>query len=180
MIRATLIMETKKCSECGRELPLDQFNKNRGSKDGLQDRCRECFSKYNRKRYAKYREAIKDRVKRYKEENPANELETRLKACEKNPTAKNAYRAVDAAIRAGVIDRSDRCSGCGCSNREHRIEAHHSDYSRPLDVIWLCPVCHKALDAKRRVREGKTPYGVKGKRARPSADEKIAQVLADE
>lgn len=92
-------METKKCSECGRELPLDQFNKNRGSNDGLQDRCRECFSKYNRKRYAKNREAI---------------------------------------------------------------------------------VCHRALDAKRRVREGKTPYGVKGKRARPSAAEKIAQVLADE
>ena len=43
----------KTCSECGRSLPLSEFNKNRNNKDGYQDRCRECFSKYNAARYAK-------------------------------------------------------------------------------------------------------------------------------
>ena len=43
---------TKKCAECGRELPTSEFNKNKNTKDGLQDRCRECFSKYNKARYA--------------------------------------------------------------------------------------------------------------------------------
>lgn len=154
-------METKICRECGRELPVSEFNKKRCSKDGLQERCRECFSVYNRKRYASNREKFKSDVRRYRQENPCNELETRLKACKKNPTAKNAYMAIDAAIRAGVLERPERCSGCGCSNAEHRIEAHHSDYSDPLNVIWLCTPCHRALDAKRRVREGKTPYGVR-------------------
>ena len=44
-------MELKRCSECGRMLPISKFNKNRNSRDGLQDRCRDCFSAYNRRRY---------------------------------------------------------------------------------------------------------------------------------
>lgn len=156
-------METKICCECGRELPISEFNKKRSTKDGLQERCRDCFSAYNRKRHASNREKYKADVKRYREENPNNELETRLKACKKSPTAKNAYRAVDAAIRAGVIERPTKCSGCGCGDAEHRIEAHHFDYSDPLNVIWLCTPCHRALDAKRRAHEGKTPYGIQSK-----------------
>lgn len=35
---------TKKCSKCGRELPISSFNKCKTSKDGLQSRCRECHS----------------------------------------------------------------------------------------------------------------------------------------
>lgn len=33
-------------------LPLSEFNKNKNSRDGLQDVCRDCFSEYNKKRYA--------------------------------------------------------------------------------------------------------------------------------
>jgi len=152
-------METKTCRECGRNLPLDQFNKQRRSKDGLQPLCRECCSEYNRKRYAVNSEKIKEDVKRYRAENPNNELGTRIKACEKNPNQKNAYRAVDAAIRAGVLIKPETCSGCGCNNSDHRIEAHHYDYTKPMDVIWLCTPCHRRMDAQRRVREGKKPYG---------------------
>lgn len=154
-------METKKCSECGRILPLSEFNKNRNTKDGLQVRCRDCFSRYNKARYAANREKTKEAVKRYRAENPANELETRLKTCRKNPTRTNANRAVAAALRAGVIERPHTCSGCGCSDTEHRIEAHHHDYTKPLDVIWLCTLCHRRMDARRREVEGKTLYGVR-------------------
>lgn len=158
LTKAVLTMETKKCSECGRILPVSEFNKNRGSKDGLQNRCRECFSSYNRKRYAANREKFKADVKRYRAENPANELETRIKACERNPTQKNAYMAVAAAIRAGVIDKPDVCSGCGKHVSGKGLDAHHHDYAKPLDVIWLCKKCHRALDASRRTANGKAAY----------------------
>ena len=39
--------ETKKCSKCGRILPVDEFSKYNKAKDGLQGYCRECSSKYH-------------------------------------------------------------------------------------------------------------------------------------
>lgn len=150
----------KKCSGCGRLLPLSEFNKLRRSKDGHQPRCRQCFSEYNKKRYALNPDKYKEDVRRYREENPESELETRIKACEKDPSHKNAYRAVDAALRCGVLIRPDVCSGCGCPSSEHRIEAHHHDYAKPLDVIWLCTPCHEKMDAEHRLREGKRNHSL--------------------
>ncbi|MBS5866222.1 MAG: hypothetical protein KIC37_07730 [Coriobacteriaceae bacterium] len=143
----------KTCSECGRSLPLSEFNKNRNNKDGYQDRCRECFSKYNAARYAKNPARYKAFARNRRELHPEKDFETRVKACEKNPTRKNAYMAVDAAIKCGVIERPHVCFGCGCPDTAHRIEAHHHDYSKPLDVVWVCTPCHRKLDAARRSYE---------------------------
>ena len=150
---------TKVCTVCGRDLPLDEFNKNSRNPDGLGDRCRECCSIYNRERYAKNRERFKSDAKAYSENNPEKVLETRLRTCSKNPTSKNAYRVVEAALKCGRLVNPEVCYGCGCGSSEHRIEAHHHDYAKPLDVVWLCTPCHRRMDAQRRIREGKKPYG---------------------
>lgn len=159
LIEATPDTRTKKCSECGRVLPISEFNKLRRSKDGHQDRCRDCFSRYNKKRYAENREQVKETVRKYRQENPQNDLETRLKACSKNPCRKNAWMAVDAALKAGVLVKPDRCSGCGAEPTGRGLEAHHHSYEKPLEVVWLCTKCHRALDAQRRMREGLPAYG---------------------
>lgn len=44
---------TKVCNKCGRELPISAFNKRTKSKDGLQDRCKECQSAYSRENVLK-------------------------------------------------------------------------------------------------------------------------------
>lgn len=44
------IMETKKCSKCGRELPVSEFWKNITKDDGLQDYCKDCGKEYFKKR----------------------------------------------------------------------------------------------------------------------------------
>jgi hypothetical protein len=31
------------------------------------------------------------------------------------------------------------CEKCGY----HKSQAHHHDYSKPLDVNWLCFACHR-------------------------------------
>lgn len=56
------------------------------------------------------------------------------------PERRKAWQAVYAAVKSGHLIRPDTCS-CG---RYARITAHHDDYARPLDVLWLCAVCHKA------------------------------------
>ena len=150
----------KKCSECGQEKPLSEFNKNRNSKDGHQDRCRECFSRYNKARYwadpAKFRKSVAE----YRKANLENVFETRMAMCEKNPSRKNANEALSLAVELGYVEKPDRCKGCGKSASEVRVEAHHHDYSKPLDVIWVCTKCHRQLDAARRINEGKAPYGI--------------------
>ena len=35
----------KKCAKCGRELPEENFSKNKAAKDGLQYYCKECQSR---------------------------------------------------------------------------------------------------------------------------------------
>ena len=78
-----------------------------------------------------------------------------------------------AAERSGQIKPKTSCEWCGasffftCSKtgrtslwREY-IHAHHANYFKPLDVIWLCPKCHighhNKLRKEKAARDG-TPY----------------------
>lgn len=45
--------------------------------------------------------------------------------------------------------RPETCSKC---YEGETIQAHHEDYTKPLEVDWLCPMCHKAADMKRATR----------------------------
>lgn len=44
-------------------------------------------------------------------------------------------------IKSGKLKKPKNCSVCFKYNK---IEAHHKDYSKPLDVTWLCKKCHVA------------------------------------
>lgn len=39
------------------------------------------------------------------------------------------------------------CQLCG---RIGDMEAHHDDHNKRLDVLWLCPLCHRRRDAELR------------------------------
>jgi hypothetical protein len=52
-------------------------------------------------------------------------------------------------IWAGRIKRADTCENCGKKPGDKSlIHAHHDDYSKPLDVRWLCASCHKRHHVK--------------------------------
>lgn len=58
--------------------------------------------------------------------------------------ARRAYWEVQKALKSGALVRPDLCTAC----RQIRFcEAAHSDYSRPLDIQWLCRPCHRQADA---------------------------------
>lgn len=52
-----------------------------------------------------------------------------------------AHQAVWRGLRYGRLVRPEACERCGSAHR--RLEAHHHDYAKPLDVEWLCPSCHR-------------------------------------
>ena len=64
---------------------------------------------------------------------------------EKNPNKYSAHILVDNCIRDGKLERKLLCETC---NSDFRVVAHHNDYLKPLDVTWLCEVCHKAWHIK--------------------------------
>lgn len=66
-----------------------------------------------------------------------------------------AYCAVQKAIKADLLKRPDTCPECSLKGR---IFAHHSDYSRPLEIEWVCASCHfKRHALKRRTASNRLP-----------------------
>ncbi len=67
--------------------------------------------------------------------------------------SKSAYVAraqylLNRAIRRGIVTRLTHCESCLGANRE--IHAHHNNYDKPLEVVWLCCSCHARLHKKER------------------------------
>jgi ribosomal protein S27AE len=53
---------------------------------------------------------------------------------------RNVHARVNYAVKAGRLQRNPACERCGKPSRD----AHHDDYAKPLDVMWLCRSCHYA------------------------------------
>lgn len=56
-----------------------------------------------------------------------------------------AHRIVSKAIKSQELVRPEECEKCG---KVRKLIAHHTDYSKPLDVEWLCRSCHGIEHAK--------------------------------
>jgi hypothetical protein len=57
------------------------------------------------------------------------------------PVYDRAHRAIANAIRKGSLIMPDHCSRCKI---DCAPQAHHDDHSKPMDIMWLCPICHAA------------------------------------
>lgn len=61
---------------------------------------------------------------------------------------RSACYAVRNALRSGKLVRPKCCESCGGKETFNKrgyslLEAHHDDYSKPLEVRWLCKTCHR-------------------------------------
>lgn len=103
--------------------------------------CKECIKVRVR---LNYRENIQHYVEYEKErEQRPERKEAKFFQMRKhrslNPEKYQARTAVGNAIRDKRLFKKD-CEVCGDSNSQ----AHHEDYSKPLDVRWMCFSCHRA------------------------------------
>lgn len=56
------------------------------------------------------------------------------------PEKLKARQQLNDALAAGKVIKLP-CEACGNT----KSEAHHSDYSKPLSVTWLCRTCHREV-----------------------------------
>lgn len=59
---------------------------------------------------------------------------------QRNPEKKRTHLLLQTAVRSGKLTRG-HCEVCGSSE----TDGHHADYTKPLDVQWLCRLHHKEL-----------------------------------
>ena len=119
----------KPCFVCMRILPTSAFHGDPTTKDGLCTECAECRAK----RMAGIRKARPGVYNAHKK-----------KHVEENPEKAAAGWAVKNAITDGRIIRPGECEIC---HRECVPDGHHEDYSKPLDIVWLCRKCHSGVHA---------------------------------
>ncbi len=75
---------------------------------------------------------------------------------------RRAGHFVEKAIKKGVLIPSKSCEVCGAIKtfRDGRngIQAHHNDYNKPLDIMWLCQNCHHEWHKENKPKEvGEVP-----------------------
>lgn len=133
----------KKCFKCLQNKPLEAFYAHRGMADGYLGKCKECA----KADVAQHRAANIDSIREY--DRRRSQKDHRREATryysklwrETFPARKKAQTAVGYALRSGRLV-AQPCWVCGS-----KAEAHHPDYDRPLDVVWLCSPHHHQAHA---------------------------------
>lgn len=136
-------MTTKRCFKCLCEKPFEAFYKHAAMGDGHLGKCKEC----TKKDVLEHRLNNLERIRAYDKMRAANPHRIALQV--KNtavyraqfPKRAKANAMVNKATREGLLKKQP-CWVCG-----EKALAHHPDYDRPLDVVWLCQIHHKQTHA---------------------------------
>lgn len=141
----------KTCGQCNKSKDDEQFHRRAMSKDGLAACCKDCQSTYDAARLYQ-----PDRVRARAEYKTKPEGIARIRAgqkryIERNPLKRHAHTTFDNAVTRGKIKVPDQCQTPGCASTGP-LEGHHDDYTKPLEVRWLCTQCHIAHHMAERIR----------------------------
>lgn len=139
-----------KCRVCGEFKPHSDFYAAKGMASGHQSQCKACAkvkSKENRDRNVDYyqafdrergshphrKAAVRARAHLYARRYPAPTVTSSEK--------RSANVALNNAVQSGSVVKPNACERCGSDGKIH---GHHHNYSKPLEVEWLCQPCHGA------------------------------------
>lgn len=133
-------MKIKICFKCGEAKSETEFYRHPEMADGRLGKCIDCAKAdakgYRRKGLAYYHEYDRVRYQTPERKQQASAWRDRYRAA--HPDRYRAQTAVAYAVRRGRLLRQP-CEVCG----DAKSEAHHHDYSKPLEVEWLCFKCHR-------------------------------------
>lgn len=150
------IMNTKRCTACGEEKPLGEFNLRYPDNGIYQSQCRECANEYKRQHYLRnkqYRQAAKNRARQQREERRPKIVEFMIEYLKAHP-------CVDCGETELVVLEFDHREG---EKKKHNI-ASIVNGSYSLDVVKgeiakcdvRCANCHRRKTAERKGGNYKT------------------------
>lgn len=144
-------VESWECSTCRLWFDRAGYYTSKRQTAGITSQCRACHTRTNieSRNPENARQRNREYMARARRANPETFRERERLAARFRPrTQKSEARAqLNAAVRAGRIARPPICEECG---RTRKVHGHHSDYSKPLAVQWLCSLCHGRHHRKRR------------------------------
>ena len=147
----------KVCFKCFVEKPLSDFYVNIKLSGGHFNKCKECTKRdallhreqnlekvreYDRNRPNKEERCKKTIEYSQTEKGKAVRQKSSIKYKTQYPIKYKAKNAVNNAIRDGLLIKPNTCECCNNVFTSHNIHGHHIDYAKPLEVIWLCNLCH--------------------------------------
>jgi hypothetical protein len=150
----------KTCFKCGKEASIESFYRHSRMADGHLGKCKECTKAdaraHRARRLAYYRayDRMRSMTPKRVEARAAYQLTPSGKASmakakinwiARNPDKRRAHYTLNGAVRDGCVQKMP-CADCGSDFSQ----AHHEDYSKPLEVTWLCAKCHAGLHKSRR------------------------------
>ncbi len=159
-------IKTRQCRKCNTARPPECF-----ASSHLNSICLSCQAvsrtarserqrAYDRKRHAENGPAERARHRDYYRKDPDHHRKRRSDYYQANRTLELARdQARDSvkllarttltnAVRAGKVSKPSRCQFCDVSFPLDKIHGHHPDYSKPLQVMWLCKDCHAKVHRK--------------------------------
>jgi hypothetical protein len=121
----------KRCRLCLNDKPMSEFYLRSRMRDGHRSECKACLLARSSEWYLVNRELKPKR-------RPLTGAERWQRDKKKlDPVKRQARIDVSHAIRRGELTKKP-CETCGAD----KAEAHHDDYSKPLEVRWLCKTHH--------------------------------------
>jgi formylmethanofuran dehydrogenase subunit E len=118
----------------------------------LAPHCKKCANKMEVGRI-RDRDKLSESWRRYYQKTKDRDSEKKRRRAIENqaraPKTEKYYarQSLATAVKSGKVVKPMSCSECP---ETHRIHGHHEDYSKPLDVEWLCPRCHGKRHRKHR------------------------------
>jgi DNA-directed RNA polymerase subunit M/transcription elongation factor TFIIS len=115
----------KICPICKEDKPLMMFARDNSKSDGVTYHCKECRNTYRKTPHA----AELHR-------NQAREYYRHIVSDEKKKCIIVLHKLFNWGLKKGP------CEVCSATED---IQAHHPDYTDPLNIVWLCKRCHAYL-----------------------------------
>lgn len=141
------ILRYRRCKSCVASYKNEHYRNNEDlyklrAKNHLNDN-----REHHRNRSRKYREDHYEHLsrlakERYTSEEGREANRLRSRKYRENPTNRMKEKArgvVNSLVRNGIISKPSGCVECG---KLGKVEAHHDDYNKPLEVLWVCRKCH--------------------------------------